>query len=278
MTLDAASAPHGPGTGPTPLSSLFSDRVGEELSDGGAVAAGVDPLAQVLRTLDGISATELAASPGGRALIDTSLGGPPEDEGTADQSAASTRREEILDSASALFAERGYHGSSLRDISRRVGISHPGMLHHFSSKGALLNAVIDRLEAHAQGLLDSVEVLQTSPQSLIAALTGPWDPRQHSMALLATLSAEVVNPDHPGRFRIARLRLVHEYVLEQVLTGLAENDCLVPKADPKFLARTLFSLLMSLTVRERTVRELQKTADGDPAADVRAFVEQLISE
>src|SRR5690625_7060998 len=65
-----------------------------------------------------------------------------------------SRSDEILDGAAELFAEYGYHGSSLRDISHQVGISHPGMLHHFASKDALLGGVIDRLEAHAQAALD----------------------------------------------------------------------------------------------------------------------------
>ena len=281
MTLAAASGPPGPGTGPTPLSSLFSDRVGEELADGGSVAPGADPLPQVLRTLDAITASELEVGGEARTVAPVAATGATDsvlDEGTIEKPAASSRRELILDAAAALFAERGYHGASLRDISRRVGISHPGMLHHFASKETLLGAVIDRLEAHAQGLLDSIEVLQSSPQSLVAALAGPWDPREHSMALLATLSAEVVNPDHPGRFRIARLRLVHEHVLEQVLRGLDANGRLVPGSDPKFLARTLFSLLLSLTVREHTVRELQTTADGDPIRDVQAFVRQVVAD
>lgn len=281
MTLAAASGTPGPGTGPSPLSSMFSDRVGEETTGGGSVAMGVDPLSQALRTLDAITASELETSGGLRAVVEAPPAGvaeAPQGQRTVEKPAVSTRREEILDAASALFAERGYHGASLRDISRRVGISHPGMLHHFASKELLLGAVIDRLEAHAQGLLDSVEVLQTSPQSLVAALSGPWDPREHSMALLATLSAEVVNPDHPGRFRIARLRLVHEHVLEQVLAGLARNGRLVDGADPRFLARTLFSLLLSLTVREHTVRELQKAPDGDPIRDVQAFIEHVVTD
>src|SRR5699024_10500249 len=154
----------------------------------------------------------------------------------------------------------------------------PGMLHHFASKETLLGAVIDRLEAHAQGLLDSIEVLQSSPQSLVAALAGPWDPREHSMALLATLSAEVVNPDHPGRFRIARLRLVHEHVLEQVRRGLDANGGLVPRPVQKFRAPPLFALRQSLTVREHTVRELQPTAGGAPIRDVQAFARQVVAD
>ena len=287
MMLGATSGLPGPGTGPASLSSIFSDRGGDELG-GVSVDLSVDPLSQVLRTLDSISAADLECGDRLRGVVDA-----PSRPSSADASGAhafgagasgadaptpsSARREEILDSASALFAERGYHGASLRDISRRVGISHPGMLHHFASKQTLLGAVIDRLEAHAQGLLDSAEALQSSPQSLIAALAGPWDPREHAMALLSTLSAEIVNPDHPGRYRIARLRLVHEYVLEQSLTGLAAKGLLVEGMDPKFLARTLFSLLLSLTVREHTVRELQNKSDADPIKDVQEFIEHCIS-
>lgn len=285
MTLAAASGPPGAGAGPSPLSTMFSDRAGEEAAGGGSVNPSVDPLARALRTLDSISATELGGGDDLRGVV----GAPPVVPGATDpggqsvpsagEPPASSRREDILDSASALFAERGYHGASLRDISRRVGISHPGMLHHFSSKEALLGAVIDRLEAHAQGLLDSVESLQTSPQSLVAALSGPWDPRQHSMALLATLSAESVNPDHPGRFRIARLRLVHEHVLEKVLAGLAANGRLIDGASPQRLARTLFSLLLSLAVREHTVRELQKNrSEADPIEDVQEFVRCCVTD
>ena len=277
MMLGATSGLPGPGTGPASLASIFSDRGGDQL--GGASAdLGADPLSEVLRTLDSISSADLDSGDRLRSVVDAPLRPSSTDSSGADaRTPSSARREEILDSASVLFAERGYHGASLRDISRRVGISHPGMLHHFASKQTLLGAVIDRLEAHAQGLLDSAEALQNSPQSLVAALAGPWDPREHSMALMATLSAEIVNPDHPGRFRIARLRLVHEYVLEQTFTGLAAKEFLVEGSNPKLLARTLFSLLLSLTVRERTVRELQNKADADPIKDVQAFVELCIA-
>ena len=282
MALAATNGPPGTGTGPAPLSSMFSDRVGEESAGGGDAPMTVDPLSRALRTLDTITADGLEAEAPLRTAEATATldaaGGALAEPGTGTSAPGSTRREEILDAASALFAERGYHGASLRDISRRVGISHPGMLHHFPSKELLLGAVIDRLEAHAQGLLDSVEVLRSSPQSLVAALAGPWDPREHSMALLATLSAEVVNPSHPGRYRIARLRLVHEHVLEQIFEGFSAGDKLVPEANPKAGARMLFALLLSLTVREHTVRELQTNADADPMEDVQAFVRSLVRE
>lgn len=273
MPFTAPAGPSGTSTGPSSPATELSDRAGEEGAAGVAGTPQLDPLAQVLRTLDSISTPqgELDGALSGGAIreaVDRAQEGA--------TPAASARREAILDSASALFAERGYHGASLRDISRRVGISHPGMLHHFPSKEVLLGAVIDRLEAHAQGLLDSVDALVGSPQSLRAALVGPWDPREHSMALLSTLSAEVVNPDHPGRYRIARLRLVHEHILEKVFTGLGENGHLRDGVQPRIVARLLFSLLLSLTVREHTVRELQTDPGADPIADVQDFVDRLV--
>ena len=92
------------------------------------------------------------------------------------------------------------------------------------------------------------------------------------MALLAQLSAEIVDPGHPGRLRIGGLRLVREHVLERVCGGLAERGHLVAGTSPKFLVRSLFSLLLILTVREHSIRELQKNSDADPIADVQEFV------
>ena len=48
------------------------------------------------------------------------------------------RREQILDTAAALFAERGFHGVSVADLGAACGISGPALYRHFPSKDALL--------------------------------------------------------------------------------------------------------------------------------------------
>jgi AcrR family transcriptional regulator len=52
--------------------------------------------------------------------------------------------ERILDAAEALFAERGYAGTTLRDVAARVGLRIPSLYNHFPSKDALYAAVLER--------------------------------------------------------------------------------------------------------------------------------------
>src|SRR5579883_1013078 len=55
------------------------------------------------------------------------------------------RKEEILDIATELFAERGYEGTSMNDVAARVGMRKASLFYHFATKDLLYEAVLDRL-------------------------------------------------------------------------------------------------------------------------------------
>jgi AcrR family transcriptional regulator len=63
------------------------------------------------------------------------------------------RRAAILDSALAVFAERGYHASSIDDIARDGGISKALIYEHFSSKQELYAELI---RLHADELFERI--------------------------------------------------------------------------------------------------------------------------
>jgi AcrR family transcriptional regulator len=56
-------------------------------------------------------------------------------------------REKILDAAIDLFAEKGFAGSSMRDIAKAAGLSEGALYRHYAGKDALLEAVLSRFDA-----------------------------------------------------------------------------------------------------------------------------------
>jgi AcrR family transcriptional regulator len=57
------------------------------------------------------------------------------------------RREAILAAAEDVFAKQGYRGGSLQAIADRVGLSQPGLLHHFPTKESLFVEILDLRQA-----------------------------------------------------------------------------------------------------------------------------------
>lgn len=182
------------------------------------------------------------------------------------------RWQEIVDGASEMFAEHGYDGASIRSIAKHVGVSHPGLLHHFPTKESLLAATIDRLEAHAQETLDRVEEISAGPATFLCALDERWDPTSGPMQLLASLDAGITSRHHPDRFRVARLRRVHEHILATCLAAIADHGHLREDVEPEFASRALLGQILTQAVRESTVRSMQQSDHGDsPRCDLRRF-------
>ena len=52
--------------------------------------------------------------------------------------------EQILDTAEFLFSKRGFHGVTLKDVARDVGVHHTLLHYYFKDKRALFDAVFER--------------------------------------------------------------------------------------------------------------------------------------
>jgi AcrR family transcriptional regulator len=69
-------------------------------------------------------------------------------------------RQSLINAAIALIAEEGIHDLSLRQVARRVGVSHNAPYRHFEDKEALLAAVA---EQGFQALRTAMEFAQQAP-------------------------------------------------------------------------------------------------------------------
>lgn len=92
------------------------------------------------------------------------------------------RAGEIVDAAARVFAERGYHGTSTRDIADALGLRQASVYYYFPSKEAALESVC---EHGVQGFVEIAETIVASHASprekldrLIAAHLAPIETRR----------------------------------------------------------------------------------------------------
>ena len=64
--------------------------------------------------------------------------------------------EQIMDRALAAFAELGYEGASVRELARRLGVSHNFINDRYGSKDQFWREVIDRAQSEVTGRLEAI--------------------------------------------------------------------------------------------------------------------------
>ncbi len=103
-------------------------------------------------------------------------------------------RQAILDAALECFAERGFHGVSVREIARAVGVRESGLYHHFGSKEALFDAVLFETDADERLMLGRPKLPDFDGDAT--------DLQGFLEAMVATVTSRYEAPRERKRFRI----------------------------------------------------------------------------
>ena len=153
--------------------------------------------------------------------------------------------ESLLQVAVKLFNDRGYDGTSMEDLSRKLGITKSAIYHHVPSKEELLRLAVDRA---LDGLFEVAEATEALDGRAIDRL-------EHlvrgSVLVLAdrlpfvTLLLRVRGNTKAERAALARRREFDHLVTDLVKQAEAEGD-VRPDIDPAVAARLLFGTVNSL--------------------------------
>jgi AcrR family transcriptional regulator len=181
------------------------------------------------------------------------------------------KRRQIIEEATAVFGELGYRGTSLRDVAARCGISHTGLLHHFSSKEALLQAVLQQRDQIDRAWMDDSGSHGLDGLRRLVELVARNATRRGIVESFTVLSAEAASSEHPAhhyfvqRYRDSIARTVRTYQQARSVGALH------PAVDPEVASRQLTALMDGL--------QLQWLLDGgatDMVAIVRAYLQSQL--
>lgn len=169
------------------------------------------------------------------------------------------RRDEVLDAAAAVFAEKGFHDATTRDIADRLGLLPGSLYYYFESKEAAFAEVCRR---RGEGFNERLAAILAAPGTLEARVRAGI--AQHMLHNRADLVSTIALSQRalPGWRELRALGRVYERLWERIFrTGLRGGE--LPE---DFDARSATLALLALcngavhAYENRPPREIERLA------------------
>jgi AcrR family transcriptional regulator len=174
----------------------------------------------------------------------------------------------ILKEAVRLFARQGYHKTTIADLAQAVQLTSGAIFHHFSSKEALLEAVVDWLARGIQrysNLASSAErgSLQVV-QGIIEMMCDHFKRNPEATLCLAMLATEFAGSEHPVENRI---KAAYEVFIASFSRALREHPDI---DDPEAAAIAFMGSVQGIAV-QGLLREREMDIDRLAGAFMSMF-------
>ncbi len=144
---------------------------------------------------------------------------------------AAERREQLLDTAVSLFAERGFAGTTTANLAREAGVTEPIIYRHFRSKKDLFIAVIERAGRTTLSLWEEELESAKDPAQRLRRLIGvnPMTSQRGGgmYRVIVQAMTEIDDQDILDALR-CHVRTLHEFVAKEV--ARAQEEGMVSKA------------------------------------------------
>ncbi|CAN7301509.1 TetR/AcrR family transcriptional regulator [Terrabacter sp. LjRoot27] len=176
-------------------------------------------------------------------------------------------RDRVLEAASEVFAERGFHGATVEDICERAGFTRGAFYSNFSSKDDL---VVELSRRHSEALVDRIrraskrehasadEVLR----DVFAALAD--DSRERWLVLTTEFTLHAIRDAAARRAWAAQQRRVRDELVSVVDEAVSRQGLTLPIPTDLFVRAAISLAQGSMTQRlveprSLTVGELERT-------------------
>jgi AcrR family transcriptional regulator len=168
----------------------------------------------------------------------------------------------VLAVAVEVFNERGYDRTSMRDLSRRLGIAQSAIYHHVAGKEELLRLALDRALTGLSGVVERARAMDGPAIERLEYLVRGSVGVLEAESSYVTLLLRVRGNTEVERAALERRRVFDRFVADLISEAEHDGD-IRPDADPTVTARLLFGLVNSIVEWYRPARR----GAGRPLAD-----------
>jgi len=179
-----------------------------------------------------------------------------------------TRRQQIDDVASALFRERGYAGTSVRDIAQALNIQGGSLYAHVASKEDVLWSIVTRAADRFHDLVGPIAASSDRPPSrlrdMIRAHVAVVTSSQRDAAVFLH-EWRLLSPDR--RSALAARRDAYESLFRSVIAQGSDAKSF-RNVDPKLTAMAFLSALNGIATWYRPDGPLSAEQIADHHADL----------
>ncbi|MFF3223218.1 TetR family transcriptional regulator [Nocardia suismassiliense] len=165
---------------------------------------------------------------------------------SADRSRADETRARLLDAAVVAFAERGFHGSTTRDITSIAGLSTAAIYVHHRSKEELLYQISRSGHLDTLARIRAALASSTNPREQLIALVRDFaihHARAHTVARIINYELAALSPEHQREIKDIR-HIIDAEVRTLIENGVAEG--FFDNPNPHMAAVAILSLGIDL--------------------------------
>ena len=131
-------------------------------------------------------------------------------------------REQLLESATKLFAAKGFYGASLANIADELGLTKQALLHHFGRKEKLYAEILARISDRMLGLVETARADNEEPaDQLLAALLAMYELSLEAPHETRIIMRELLDSER-------RADEVHSWYLRPFLDSLIQITRTIP--------------------------------------------------
>lgn len=183
-----------------------------------------------------------------------------------------TKQHHILDAAARVFAEKGFHATSVKDVAQAAGVAHGSIYTYFDNKAALLIGLFDLMTARTRNDVATALQDERDPRACLRAAF------HHPLAAMTSGNAELfrivvsevlVNRDLAERFRA---QILDPMILTtaEILHRTLYQDAPTP-ADLDLRMRVMSGLVLGV-ILQRVLHDDVLEARWDDVPDLLADV------